>query len=127
MNLKIITPLEVFNVDNVSSIHAEGLEGHFTILPHHADYVSALTSSIFSYERNGKKEFFAVDGGVLVKHSDNVELSFQHAVRANNIKELKTKMEEAFYEMTEEDKKTRTALALLEGNIAKLLQDLGNN
>lgn len=127
MNLKIITPLEVFNIENVDAIHAEGLEGHFTILPHHADYVSALTSSIFSYESNGKQEFFAVDGGILVKHKDSVELSFQNAVRANSIRELKTKMEVAFHEMNEEDKKTRTALASLEGNIAKLIQDLGNN
>ena len=127
MNLKVITPLEVFYVDNVSSIHAEGLEGHFTILPNHADYVSALTSSVFSFEHDGKKEFFAVDGGVLVKHGSNVELSFQNAVRGDNVKDLKSKMETAFHEMTEEDKKTRTALASLEGNIAKLLQDLGNN
>ena len=127
MNLKVITPLEVFNVDNVSVIHAEGLEGQFTILPHHADYVSALTTSVFSFVHDGKTELFAVDGGVLVKHRDNVELSLQHAVRGNNLAELKTKMETAFHEMEEEDKKTRTALASLEGNIAKLIQDLNNN
>jgi len=36
-------------------------------------------------------------------------------------------MEINFKEMEEEDKQTRTALASLEGNIAKLIQDLGNN
>ena len=62
MNLKIITPLEVFNLENVSKIHAEGLEGNFTILPKHADYVSSITTSIFSFEQNGQKEYFCFCG-----------------------------------------------------------------
>ena len=57
ISLKIITPLEVFNVENVSKIKTEGLEGHFTILPNHADYVSSITTSIFSFEKNGKTEY----------------------------------------------------------------------
>ena len=75
MKLKIITPLDVFYVEDVEKISTEGLEGHFTILPHHADYVSAITTSIFSFEANGKKEYCAVDGGILVKYGENVEFS----------------------------------------------------
>lgn len=127
MNLKIITPLEVFSVENVSKINAEGLEGHFTILPKHADYVSSITTSIFSFEKDGKKEYFAVDGGILVKYGNCVDFSIRHAIKGKDLTDLKKQMDITFKEMEEDDKKTRTALASLEGNIAKLIQDLGNN
>ncbi|MCR5506746.1 MAG: F0F1 ATP synthase subunit epsilon [bacterium] len=127
MNLKIITPLEIFYIKDVSKIRAEGLEGNFVILPNHADYVSSITTSIFSFETENKTEFFAVDGGILVKYGENVEFSIRHAIKGNDLKSLKQQMEISFKEMEEEDKQTRTALASLEGNIAKLIQDLGNN
>ena len=127
MKLKIITPLDVFYIEDVSKICAEGLEGHFVILPNHTDYVSSITTSIFSFVVNGEEKFFAVDGGILVKYGENVEFSIRHAIKGNNLDDLKKQMEINFKEMEEEDKQTRTALASLEGNIAKLIQDLGNN
>ncbi len=127
MNLSIITPLEIFNLENVSKIKAEGLEGHFTILPKHADYVSSIVASIFSFEQNGKEYFFAVDSGILVKCGNNVNFSIRHAIKGDNLHDLKIQMDKYFKEMDEEEKKTKTALASLEGNIARLLQDLGNN
>ncbi len=127
MNLKVITPLEVFNVENVEKIYAEGIEGYFTILPRHADYVSSIVTSIFSFIKNGKREFFAVDGGVLVKYGNNVQFSIRHAIKGKDLEDLKHQMEISFKQMNEEDKKTKTALASLEGNIAKLILDLGNN
>ena len=127
MKLKIITPLDIFVIEDVVKITAEGLEGHFVILPNHADYVSSITTSIFTFETKNKTEFFAVDGGVLVKYGENVELSTKHAIKGNDLENLKKQMEIKFKEMEEEDKQTRTALASLEGNIAKLIQDLGNN
>ena len=127
MNLKIITPLDIFYIENVSKITTEGLEGYFTILPNHADYVSSLTTSILTFETEDKAEFFAIDGGTLVKYGKNVEVAIRHAIRGLNLNDLKEQMEITFKEMEEEDKQTRTALASLEGNIAKLIQDLGNN
>ena len=127
MKLKIITPLDIFNIDDVAKINAEGLEGHFTLLPNHADYVSSITTSVFTFETKDKTQFFAVDGGVLVKYGENVELSIRHAIKGADLENLKKQMEISFKEMDEEDKQTRTALASLEGNIAKLIQDLGNN
>lgn len=127
MNLKIITPLETFYLENITKIQAEGTEGYFAILPKHADYVSSIITSIFSFEKNGKKEFFAVDSGILVKYGDNVDFSVRNAIKGQNLIDLKKQMELTFKEMEEDDKKTKTALASLEGNIAKLIQDLGNS
>ncbi len=127
MKLKIITPLDIFYRENVSKIKTEGLEGYFEILPNHADYVSSLVTSILTFETEDKVEFFAIDGGTLVKYGNNVEIAIRHAIKGLNLDDLKKQMEISFKEMEDEDKQTRTALASLEGNIAKLIQDLGNN
>ena len=126
MNLKIITPLEVFDVANVDRIYAEGLEGYFTILPKHADYVSSLTTSVFRFISAGKEKVFAVDGGVFVKVGSEVSLAVRYIIKGDNLSDLKKKMEKEFYELDDNERKTKTALASLEGNIAKLLLELGN-
>ena len=125
MNLKIITPLEVYDVSNVDKIYAEGLEGYFTILPKHADYVSSLATSVFKFVNGGKESVFAVDGGVFVKVGSDVSLAVRHIIKGDDLVDLKNKMEKEFYEIDDNERKTRTALASLEGNIAKLLLELG--
>ncbi|MBD5398174.1 F0F1 ATP synthase subunit epsilon [bacterium] len=125
MNLKIITPLEVYDVSNVDKIYAEGLEGYFTILPKHADYVSSLATSVFKFVSGGKESVFAVDGGVFVKVGSDVSLAVRHIIKGDDLVDLKNKMEKEFYEIDDNERKTRTALASLEGNIAKLLLELG--
>lgn len=125
MNLKIITPLEVFDVADVDRIYAEGLEGYFTILPKHADYVSSLATSVFRFISGGRESVFAVDGGVFVKIGMNVSLAVRHIIKGDSLIDLKKKMEKEFYEIDDNERKTRTALASLEGNIAKLLLELG--
>ena len=125
MNLKIITPLEVFDVADVDRIYAEGMEGYFTILPKHADYVSSLATSVFRFISGGRESVFAVDGGVFVKIGMNVSLAVRHIIKGDSLIDLKKKMEKEFYEIDDNERKTRTALASLEGNIAKLLLELG--
>lgn len=125
MNLKIITPLEVFDVADVDRIYAEGLEGYFTILPRHADYVSSLATSVFRFISGGRESVLAIDGGVFVKIGMNVSLAVRHIIKGDNLIDLKKKMEKEFYEIDDNERKTRTALASLEGNIAKLLLELG--
>lgn len=126
MNLKIITPLEVFDVSDVDKIYAEGLEGYFTVLPKHADYVSSLTTSVFRFLKSGKESVFAVDGGVFVKVGSDVSLAVRHIIKGNDLLDLKKRMEEEFREIDDNERKTKTALASLEGNIAKLLLELGS-
>ena len=125
MNLNVITPLETHTLDNVDVIYAEGGEGYFTILPNHADYVSALVTSVFRFKQKGKEYVFAVDGGVITKVGDNVSVAIRHAIKGDNLVDLKQKMHKEFYEMDDTERKTKTALASLEGNIAKLLLELG--
>lgn len=124
MKLNIITPLETFVVDDVSAIYAEGLEGYFTILPNHADYVSSLDVSIFKFIKNSKENIFAVDAGVLVKIGQEVNLAIRHAIKGDNLVDLKKQMEKEFLEIDDNERKSKTALASLEIGIAKLLLEL---
>lgn len=126
LNLKVITPLEVFNIGEVDSIQAEGSEGYFTILPKHADYVSSLKISIFSFKKKDDTTFFAIDGGILAKVGDEVKLSIKNAIKGNNLQDLKNQMTNEFTQIDDNERKTRAALASLEGNIAKLMQELND-
>ncbi len=124
MKLNIITPLETFFVDDVEAIYAEGLEGYFTILPNHADYVSSLKISIFKFVKGNKENIFAIDGGVLVKVGNQINLAIRHAIKGDNLVDLKNKMDKEFYEIDDNERKSKTALASLEVGIAKLLLEL---
>lgn len=130
MYIKILTPTEIFANEKVKKINAEDKGGYFTLLPKHADVVSSLSPSILSYhlldddKRKDKEVFVAIDGGVLVKCGDKVEVSTRRAIFGANLKELHTALEKEFKNIDDNEKKARTALAMLEGNMAKLFIDL---
>lgn len=124
MKLKIIAPLEMYEVDDVDVVYAEGMEGYFTILPLHADYTTSLETSVFRYKKGGKEFIFAVDGGVLVKMGDEVCIAIRHIIKSDSLLDLKKQIQKEFFEIDDNERKTRTALASLEGNIAKLLLEL---
>ena len=73
------------------------------------------------------KKNISVSVGHIDYAVNNVDFSIRHAIKGKDLSDLKKQMEISLKETDEEDKKTRTALASLEGNIAKLIQDLGNN
>ncbi|MDR2099110.1 MAG: F0F1 ATP synthase subunit epsilon [Rickettsiales bacterium] len=124
MELEIITPLEIVRVDGVDSVSAEGLEGGFTILPRHGDYVSALSVSIFSFRRGREEVFFGLDEGVLTKVGRKVAVSAHAAVRGKSLSDLRREMERHERELDEGEIKTKMALASLEGGIAHLMLEL---
>ena len=67
MKLRIVTPLAVvIDEDNIRALRAEDATGGFGVLPGHADFLTSLTISIVSWEReNGARRYCAVRRGVL--------------------------------------------------------------
>ncbi|MCW0182747.1 F0F1 ATP synthase subunit epsilon [Zavarzinia sp.] len=67
MRLRILTPLAVVvDEDGIAALRAEDATGSFGILPHHADFLTALTIGVVSWRRaDGRQGFCAVRGGVL--------------------------------------------------------------
>ena len=56
MEINIYIPTKLYwQGDKVSKLKAEGLEGHFTLLPAHIDYISVLVPGILILNQ-GKKE-----------------------------------------------------------------------
>jgi F-type H+-transporting ATPase subunit epsilon len=125
MRLKIYTPLEVFFDSHVIKINAEAENGFFTVLEHHADFSVSLAPSILTLEMkhdgNVIKKYFAVDQGAIVKQNENVTISALKVIEGDDLSLLQDRVQAEFKEITEEEKNARTALARLEGNVAKLI------
>lgn len=126
MQVRIFLPTEIFSEqENVSKVVAEGMEGYFTLLPRHIDYVSVLVPGILLLEfADGSELLFAVDQGTLVKRGPEVAISTRNAVRGKSMEQLATVVEEQFKQLDDQEKKARIILAGLEYNMLKRFSEL---
>jgi F-type H+-transporting ATPase subunit epsilon len=127
MELELLTPLESARFDGVEGVTAGGFDGPFTVLPRHADYAAAIRPSILSFRVNGHEVFFGVDEGVLTKSGPRVVVSVRQAVKGSSLSDLKAQLAEERKSITNEERKARSALASLEGGLAKLMVELRKN
>ncbi|MDA3831847.1 MAG: F0F1 ATP synthase subunit epsilon [Spirochaetales bacterium] len=126
MDVTLILPHKIYyQHDEVSKLSAEGLEGHFTLLPAHIDYVSVLVPSIMHLTTREKEYFFAVDHGTLIKRGSVVKISCRNAVEGEDINQLARVVTEKFKEIDEMEKKARTALLGLEYGVLRGFSKLG--
>jgi len=64
LNLKIVTPNELYFEGPVQHVQAPGLKGYFGILKNHAALVTPLTGGNLTYrDTSGKTSAVKVDGG----------------------------------------------------------------
>ncbi|ACN14449.1 AtpC1 [Desulforapulum autotrophicum HRM2] len=116
MQISINLPTSLyFSADKVLKIVAEGMEGYFTLLPNHIDYVSILVPSILTVEiKPDTPVYFAVDHATLVKKGSRVWISTRNVVRGKAYETLAQVVLHQFKEISEMEKKSRTALTGLE-------------
>ena len=127
MNLKILIPTVVLIEREVTKVIAEAENGHFCLLPHHIDFVTALVSGILSYTvETGEEIFVAVDEGILVKCDSEVLVSTRNAIEGNNLETLKQTVAEQFQILDEKEKLTRSALAKFEASMVRRFKELGH-
>jgi F-type H+-transporting ATPase subunit epsilon len=82
MRLRIVTPLDVvIDQDGVSALRAADPSGSFGILPHHADFLTSLSTTIVRWSaQDGSRRFCAVHGGVLtVTGGDSIAIATREA------------------------------------------------
>ena len=72
MRLKVLAPARVVLDQEADKITAMGPEGYFCLLPHHADFVSALAPGVLSLQGEDREISLAVDEGILVKCGNEV-------------------------------------------------------
>lgn len=65
MNLEIITPDTTIYQGEAELVQLPGIDGSFEILNNHAPFISALKKGKIKIRKNGKEEFFDIDGGVI--------------------------------------------------------------
>ncbi len=124
MNLQIFTPTQVLLNTTIDKIDIEAIDGFFTLLPRHIDFVTALKSSIVTYTTNEKKFYAACHRGVLVKKGDLVHLSTPLAVLDDNLESLKQTIAISFKDMEEERKELNLSMSRLELGLTKGLMSL---
>ena len=65
MNLEIITPDTTIYKGEAELVQLPGIDGSFEILNNHAPLISALKQGKVKIKKNGKEEFFEINGGVI--------------------------------------------------------------
>jgi len=91
MRLLVTTPSAiVVDSDDVVAVRAEDESGEFGILPHHAEFVTALAISVVGWRRkSGEAGYCAVRGGLLtVANGETVSIATREAVPGGNLATL---------------------------------------
>ena len=91
MKLRITTPLVVVvDEDGVLLLRAEDASGSFGILPHHADFLTSLATSVVSWEgSDGTRHYCAVRRGVLtVTGGTDIDIATRDAVTGDDLATL---------------------------------------
>lgn len=124
MNLQLFTPTQILLNTPIEKIDVEAIDGFFTLLSRHIDFITALKSSILTYTVGGQKFYAACDHGVLVKKGDLVRVSTAVAVLSDNIETLKETIATSFKEMEQERKELNISMGRLELGLTKGLINL---
>jgi F-type H+-transporting ATPase subunit epsilon len=128
MRLKIVLPTKLLYKGEVSKVSAEALNGSFTMLPQHIDFVTALVPGILFFEtaeEDREEIFFAVDKGILVKCGPNVLVSTRNAVRSADLGSLHRTIQEHFVVLDEQERRARSALVRLEADFVRRYLEIG--
>ena len=125
MKLRILLPTAVLLEESVAKVRAEAENGHFCLLPHHVDFVTALVPGILSFQpQSGSEEFIAVDYSILVKCGPDVSVSTRRAVRSRELEDLRRILEEQLRVEDELNKKARAFEAKLELELVRSLLEV---
>jgi F-type H+-transporting ATPase subunit epsilon len=125
MKLKVVTPSEIAEYDEIGKIVAEDVMGSFCLLPDHIDFVTALVPGILAYTGNdGTEKVIAVDEGVLVKKGMEVMVSARNMVQGDGLGSLEEALDKQIGNLDEAEKKTREILVKLEAEFVKHFKEL---
>jgi F-type H+-transporting ATPase subunit epsilon len=126
MNLKVLLPTEILIDQEVKKITAEAVNGFFTLLPRHIDFIAPLVPGLLFFETtDDKEEFLAVEEGLLVKRGPEVLVSTTNAMLGPDLGKLRRVVEERFRQVDEREKQVRSATARLEAEFVQRFIELG--
>jgi F-type H+-transporting ATPase subunit epsilon len=110
MKLVITTPSAVVvDLDEVTAVRAEDESGEFGVLPHHADFVTALAVSVVGWRREGGGAgYCAVRGGLMtVGGGDTVSVATREAITGDDLATLETLVHTSLAAEADEERQAR--------------------
>ena len=126
MHFKIVTPERVLLETETDSVTLPTQMGEITVLPGHIPLVSNLESGELSYSYQGKREFFAISGGVLeVKKDKEIVILADTAEAGHEIDEKRAQeardwAQKIMSEAKSDAKTYADASAVFQRNLARL-------
>ena len=111
MKLTVTTPLAIATeVDEIAHLRAEDETGAFGILPGHADFLTALSTSVLTWrDRKDAEHHLAVRGGMLqVRGGNAISIATREAVASDDLHHLETDVLTTFHQRSEEERTART-------------------
>jgi F-type H+-transporting ATPase subunit epsilon len=119
MNLTILLPFKIFaQLDNVSRIIAETLNGSLGLLPHRLDCVAPLVPGILSYTTtHNNTRYLAVDEGVLVKSGDRVTICVRRATAGARLNDLHEALVREYLNLDEQEREMRAVVAKMDSGL----------
>jgi len=127
MRLRIALPTGLLYDGEIRKVSAEAVNGAFTMLPRHIDFVTALVPCILFFGTEGEESeeiFFAVDKSILVKRGPDVLVSTRNAVRSKDLASLRNTVHEHFEVLDEQERRARSALARMEADFVRRFLEL---
>ncbi len=112
MRLSVATPLQiVLEAEGVAHLRAEDDTGSFGLLPGHADFLTALASSVVTWrDRGGVEHHLAVRGGMLaVEGGERITIATPEAVVGDDLGLLEAEVLERFRRGLAEEEAARTS------------------
>ncbi|MBO5996988.1 MAG: F0F1 ATP synthase subunit epsilon [Alphaproteobacteria bacterium] len=131
MKLKVTSPIGIVLKEEIQKIDFEALDGHFTLLPRHQDFVTAMPPNIVAYQTtDNQMHYMACNRGILVKKGDGVYVSVHRAVLSETLNDLASVIAIEFKNDDEQRKEVNTAMARLEVGLSRgfmQLKEVANN
>lgn len=124
MQLSVYSPTGVVLERHIDKIDVEAIDGFYTLLPKHTDFVTALTAGIATCHSDGKITYIAVNEGVLIKRGKTVRLSTRQAILGDDLTALTHMIETDFKQMQQQRKEATATLSRLEIGLTKGLMRL---
>ena len=110
LRLLVTTPMEiVLDRDDAEHIRAEDDTGTFGILHGHADFLTALATSVITWrDTAGAEHYVAIRGGILsVRDGETVEVATREALTGDDLAVLEEAVLTRFHEETGVEEITR--------------------
>ena len=126
MDLKILLPFKVFkDITNVNRLVADTNDGSYGFLPQRLDCVAVLVPGILTYETStGGVHYLAIDGGVMIKTGDQIQVSVRNAIGGADLGQLRASIETEFKNLDEKERNVRSAVAKLESEFIQSIKRL---